>query len=260
MKTSIPVVSVSAAIAAMNSHLASYKEASAVLAIRHTIRDKKNPDKAKRQDLTPAGYLLSNVLGAHVGKANMILTDIISSDQERAVATARAFTDGYNAIHGEHWAPDYDQILVDERLGDFSGSVDKFPIIKAGLETAKAYAAKHGIDTEEAVFKTPEGRKAMQWRAEGYRSCFLDLLARPGLHAAFCHGPNIDAATDAINSDRNWKLGKYPEHPIGYCEGIVILGNIGCGVEDIIQYTYPTPIDLHDFMQVWTRRYSVDPD
>lgn len=232
---------------AARSHTTSTDGISVIMAIRHSPRDKKNPDKSKCQILTPAGYLLANTLGVLVHHCGMPIESIHSSDQDRAIYTAKAFIDGYNQHAGEHVAPSYTSILADENLGDFSGSIDKFEIIRAAIEASKPYAKEHDIDTEEAVFQTPEGREALMWRAIGYRSSFLEMLKLPGFHPAFCHAPVLDAAVEAMAVGDNWQLGEYPKHPIGYCEGAVIIGLAG-EVKAVFQYKYPDWETLRHFL------------
>ena len=65
-----------------------------------------------------------------------------------------------------------------------------------GLAAAKKFAAQHGIEVEQALFLTREGREAIQEKHTEFQMMAIEDCMKPGGVYLLCglHGATIDAA------------------------------------------------------------------
>lgn len=162
--------------------------------IRHVERDKDNKDDP--QTPTTGGEIVAYGMGQYVRKTfRPQLARVKSSPQDRATRTKTVFVAGVN---GYTTVPFVEYFETDKRLDDFSS--DKRPEIKRGLDEAKEYATTNGIEPEQSLFLTPNGRAAVDLKVGEMLEVVDELGNKPGDHL-LCglHGGAIDGTFIALS-------------------------------------------------------------
>lgn len=191
---------------------------SRLFALRHVERQKDNTTDPQAPTL--GGEVVAYAMGAVVREQYRPMIEIItSSPADRAVYTAAVLMHGICGYKGTSGIP----IDTDHRLGDWSS--DPRHLIQRGLESAKIYAAIHGIEVEAAVFETAEGRSALDLKLSEGLAVINELAAMPGDHlVAGLHGGSVDGLYMTLKGQMT---NKYIEHLgqigglLGKCEGFV---------------------------------------
>ncbi|MFA6322692.1 MAG: hypothetical protein WCX71_04425 [Candidatus Buchananbacteria bacterium] len=156
------------------------------------------------------------LMGIFLRRFNPQFITLTGSPQPRNVGTIIVMMLG---IHG-HRSVSEAEIFRCEDINDFSS--DPKPEVRTAMPIIKEWARTHATTFDQAVFQTPEGRKALATKMPDFLRQ-IDLTgAKEGDHLVVCHGSTLDQG----GADLLRRLGNnLPEGmaalggQLGYCEG-----------------------------------------
>lgn len=164
---------------------------------RHVERDKSN--KSDPQTPTAGGEVAAYTMGMELRKVlearGIVIDRRVSSPQDRASRTSTLTMRGVAGFNGDFVLP---PMRLDVGLNDFSS--DKRPIVVNAMAQAKAYAAEHGVEIEEAIFKAGgDCPEALTLKVREFSDVIKAEAKQGGVVLITCHGAVIDAVIAAAH-------------------------------------------------------------
>ncbi|MFC1687160.1 hypothetical protein ACFL0L_01100 [Patescibacteria group bacterium] len=169
---------------------------SRVFCFRHVERNKSNTDDP--QTPTAGGQITAYAMGREIRRRfNPTVMTRTTSPQPRGMRTDVIFCQGLVGWEGTP-GRELPEQTIDQRLNDFS--TDSRDQIAEGVAAAKTYAKLHGVEAEQGVFMTPQGKVALRIKVGEMIEVIDELGSQAGDHLMTgLHGAGIDGACIELN-------------------------------------------------------------